>query len=320
MKELVLSPANTPGQEAAMTNPPDQAAREARTGVIFGLAAYLLWGFFPIYFKALAGVTPLEVLSHRIAWSVATLAVMLTVARRWDGVRAAFCQPRTLMTLCATTLLIAVNWLVFIYAVGAGKVLQSSLGYFINPLVSAFLGVVFLHERLSPKQKASFILAAAGVAILTLRHGEFPWIALSLGLSFGLYGLLRKKAPVDSLAGLTVETLLLFPLALSYLGWLAYQGKSAFVSGPTHITVLLACAGVLTSTPLIWFAAATKRLRLATVGLMQYVVPTLHFVLAVFAFGETFTPTHLASFALIWTGLVLYTYDAAKLIFGNGGR
>ena len=295
-------------------SPTDQAAHEARTGVVYALAAYLMWGFFPLYFKALAGVAPLEVLSHRIAWSVVTLAVMLTVARKWDGVRRAFAEPRTLMTLCATTLLIAVNWLVFIYAVGAGKVLQSSLGYFINPLVSALLGVVFLRERLSPKQKASFLLAAAGVVLLTASHGQLPWIALTLAASFGLYGLLRKKAPVDSLAGLTVETLLLFPMAAVYLGWLAFGGKSAFVSGPTHLTLLLACAGVLTSTPLIWFAAATKRLRLTTVGLMQYLVPTLHFLLAVFAFGEPFTRTHLTSFALIWAGLVLYTYDAAKLI------
>lgn len=294
--------------------PSDHAAREARTGVAYGLAAYLMWGFFPIYFKALAGVAPLEVLSHRIAWSVATLALILTVARRWEGVRTALSRPRTLATLCATTLLIAVNWLVFIYAVGAGKVLQSSLGYFINPLVSALLGVVFLGERLSPKQKASFVLAAAGVLLLTASHGEFPWIALSLAVSFGLYGLLRKKATVDSLAGLTVETLLLFPLALGYLGWLAHGGRSAFVSGPTHLTVLLACAGVITSVPLIWFAAAAKRLRLATVGLMQYVVPTLHFLLAVFAYGEPFTGAHLASFALIWTGLFLYTWDAARLI------
>jgi len=301
-----------------MPGTPDHTAREARAGVAYGLAAYLLWGFFPIYFKALAGVAPLEVLSHRIVWSVATLALILTVARRWEGVRTAFSQPRTLMTLCATTLLIAVNWLVFIYAVGAGKVLQSSLGYFINPLVSALLGVVFLGERLSPKQKTSFVLAAAGVVLLTVSHGEVPWIALSLAVSFGLYGLLRKKAPVDSLAGLTVETLLLFPLAVVYLGWLAHGGRSAFVSGPAHITVLLACAGVITSVPLIWFAAAAKRLRLATVGLMQYVVPTLHFLLAVFAFGEPFTGAHLASFALIWAGLFLYTWDAARLILAAG--
>ncbi|AJE02674.1 transporter [Geobacter pickeringii] len=298
-----------------MPHAADTAAREARLGVTYALAAYLVWGFFPIYFKALAGVAPLEVLAHRIVWSVMTLALMLTAARRWEGVRAVFAQPKTLLTLCATTLLIAVNWLVFIYAVGAGKVLQSSLGYFINPLVSALLGVVFLRERLRAKQKLSFLLAAAGVAFLTVQHGELPWISLALALSFGLYGLLRKQAPVDSLSGLTVETLLLFPVALAYLLWLAHQGTSAFVAGPTRLTVLLACAGVLTSTPLIWFAAATKRLRLATVGLMQYLVPTLHFLLAVFAYGEPFTRAHLVSFACIWAGLVLYTIDAAKLLF-----
>jgi chloramphenicol-sensitive protein RarD len=215
--------------------------------------------------------------------------------------------------LSATTLLIAVNWLVFIYAVGAGKVLESSLGYFINPLVSALLGVLFLGEKLSRNQRVSFLFAAAGVILLTIQHGELPWIALTLAFSFGLYGLLRKQAAVDAIAGLTVETLLLFPLAAAYLGWLVYAGRSIFVTGPSHLALLLACSGILTSTPLIWFAAATKRLRLVTVGLMQYLVPTLHFILAVFVFGEAFTAAHLLSFALIWAGLVLYTIDAVKL-------
>jgi chloramphenicol-sensitive protein RarD len=291
----------------------EQKATEARTGVVYGLAAYLLWGFFPIYFKALAGVTPLEILAHRIVWSVLSLALLLTILRRWSGVWRAFTAPRTLLTLSATTLLIAVNWLVFIYAVGVGKVLESSLGYFINPLVSALLGVLFLGEKLSRNQKASFFLAAAGVLLLTLQHGELPWIALTLAFSFGLYGLLRKQAPVDAIAGLTVETLLLFPLAAGYLGWLVYAGRSAFVAGSPHLTLLLACSGILTSAPLIWFAVATKRLRLVTIGLMQYLVPTLHFLLAVFAFGELFTTAHLLSFVLIWVGLVLYTIDAVKL-------
>jgi chloramphenicol-sensitive protein RarD len=292
----------------------EQTAAEARTGVAYGLAAYLIWGFFPLYFKALAGVTPLEVLAHRIVWSVLSLVLLLSLLRRWSGVWRAFAAPRTLLTLCVTTLLIAVNWLVFIYAVGAGKVLESSLGYFINPLVSAFLGVLFLGEKLSRNQKASFLLAAAGVLLLTVQHGELPWIALTLAFSFGLYGLLRKQATVDALAGLTVETLLLFPLAAVYLGWLVDAGRSVFVVGPPHLTLLLACSGILTSTPLIWFAAAAKRLRLVTVGLMQYLVPTLHFFLAIFAFGEKFTTVHLLSFALIWAGLMLYTVDAVRLL------
>lgn len=295
----------------------EQRGAEARSGVVYGLAAYLIWGFFPLYFKALAGVSPLEILAHRIVWSVLSLALLLTVLRRWSGVRQAFAAPRILLTLGATTLLIAVNWLVFIYAVGAGKVLESSLGYFINPLVSALLGVLFLGEKLSRNQKASFYLAAAGVLLLTVQHGELPWIALTLAFSFGLYGLLRKEAPVDPLAGLTVETLLLCPLAAAYLGWLVAKGNSAFVAGPADRTLLLACSGILTSTPLIWFAAATKRLRLVTIGLMQYLVPTLHFLLAVFAFGEPFTAAHLLSFALIWAGLLLYTVDAVKLLLAG---
>jgi chloramphenicol-sensitive protein RarD len=295
----------------------EPTAQEARTGVAYGLAAYLLWGFFPLYFKALAEVTPLEVLAHRIVWSVLSLALLLTLLRRWAGVRQAFVAPRTLLTLSATTLLIAVNWLVFIYAVGAGKVLESSLGYFINPLVSALLGVLFLGEKLSRNQRVSFLFAAAGVVLLTIQHGELPWIALTLAFTFGLYGLLRKQASVDAIAGLTVETLLLFPLAAVYLGWLVYAGRSIFVTGPSQLTLLLACSGILTSAPLIWFAAATKRLRLVTVGLMQYLVPTMHFILAVFFFGEAFTAAHLLSFALIWAGLILYTFDAVKLHFAG---
>lgn len=291
----------------------EQRASEARTGVAYGIAAYLIWGFFPLYFKSLAGVTPLEILSHRIVWSVLSLALLLTVLRRWAGVRQAFAAPRILLTLSATTLLIALNWLVFIYAVGAGKVLESSLGYFINPLVSALLGVLFLGEKLSRNQRMSFLLAAVGVILLTIQHGELPWIALTLAFSFGLYGLLRKQAPVDAIAGLTVETLLLFPFAAGYLGWLVYGRHSVFLTGPPHLTFLLACSGILTSTPLIWFAVATKRLRLVTVGLMQYLVPTLHLVLAVFIFDELFTAAHLLSFLLIWAGLILYTLDAVKL-------
>ena len=296
---------------------PTDAEARARAGVAYGLTAYFLWGFFPLYFKALAGVTPLEILSHRIVWSVLTLALLLTIARRWEGVWRAFSSLRTLLTLSATTLLIAVNWLVFIYAVDAGRVLESSLGYFINPLVSALLGVVFLREHLSTNQKASFLLAVAGVVLLTVQHGELPWIALTLAFSFGLYGLLRKEATVDSLAGLTVETLLLLPFAALYLGWLACSNRSDFVTGPTHLSLLLASSGILTSLPLIWFAAATKRLRLVTVGLMQYIVPTLHFILAVFVFGEAFTAAHLLSFALIWAGLTLYAVDAVKLLCAN---
>lgn len=307
------------GSKGLMTMTAEQKAAEDRSGVAYGLAAYLVWGFFPLYFKALAGVTPLEILAHRIVWSVLSLALLLTLLRRWSGVRQAFATPYTLLTLAATTLLIAVNWLVFIYAVDAGKVLESSLGYFINPLVSALLGVLFLGEKLSRNQKASFLLAAAGVLLLTIQHGELPWIALTLAFTFGLYGLLRKQATVDAIAGLTVETLLLFPCAVLYLGWLVYEGASVFVVAPPRLTFLLICSGILTSTPLIWFAAATKRLRLVTVGLMQYLVPTLHFVLAVFVFDEAFTATHLLSFTLIWAGLILYTIDAVKLLIAARG-
>ena len=290
-------------------------ARETRKGVGYGLAAYLLWGFFPLYFKEVAHVAPLEVLSHRIAWSLITLVILLAVTRGWAGVRAALGQQKTLITLCATTILISTNWFVFIFAVAHDQILQSSFGYFINPLVSVLLGFIFLGERLRLLQVVSLALAFTGVLVLTLHQGSAPWISLVLAVTFALYGLLRKIAPVDSLTGLSVETLLLFPAASGYLLYLGFTGKGAFPSAALHDNILLPMAGVITAIPLLWFSAAARRLRLATIGFMQYITPTLHFLLAVLAYGEPFSLIHLASFSCIWTGLALYSYDAAVGMF-----
>lgn len=286
--------------------------KSLQNGVVYALAAYSVWGFFPLYFKALAGVSSWEVLAHRIIWSFATLSMILTATRRWKTFWQSALRPRVLLILSATTLLIAINWLVFIYAVSAGKVLQSSLGYFINPLVSAMFGVIFLRERLSVNQRTGFLFAAAGVLFLALRSPTFPWIALSLAVSFGAYGLLRKTAPIDALTGLAIETMLLAPAAALFLGILAANDQCAYLAGPPQITLLLSCSGLLTSLPLLWFAAAAKRLRLATLGLMQYLVPTLHFSLAVLHFREPLSTNYLISFALIWTGLLLYTTDTLR--------
>jgi chloramphenicol-sensitive protein RarD len=289
------------------------ATHQAQTsrGVIYGFLAYFVWGFFPIYFKALHGISPLEVVAHRIVWSVLFLLVLVGVTGAWKEVRAAFGNRRVLLTLIGSTCLITVNWLVFIYAVGKGQVLQSSLGYFMTPLVNVLLGMFFLRERLRPLQVASLLLAIAGVTLLTARVGTVPWISLILAGSFGLYGLLRKTVQVESLAGLLVETLLTGPLALAYLIWLDIQGLGAFPAAVDQGALLLPLAGVMTATPLLLFASAARRLRLATIGFLQYLTPSLHFILAVLLYHEPFTRTHLMTFILIWCGLSLYSFDAA---------
>jgi len=285
---------------------------QTRRGVIHGFLAYLVWGFFPIYFKALHGIAPLEVVAHRIVWSALFLLFLAGITGAWKEARAAFGNHRVLLTLIGSTCLITLNWLVFIYAVGKGQVLQSSLGYFMTPLVNVLLGMVFLRERLRPLQVASLLLAIAGVALLTLRVGSVPWISLVLAGTFGLYGLLRKTVRVESLAGLLVETLLTGPLALAYLVWLAIQGVGAFPFAVEQGARLLPLVGVMTATPLLLFASAARRLRLATIGFLQYLTPSLHFALAVLLYNEPFTRTHLLTFLLIWAGLALYTTDAVR--------
>ena len=278
--------------------------------MIYGLAAYLLWGFFPLYFKWVAHVPPLEVLAHRIVWSLITLALFLAATREWSKVRAALAQRKTLIILGATTILISTNWYVFIVAVDRGEVLQSSFGYFINPLVSVLLGFLFLGERLRRLQLVSLAFAGTGVIVLTIHLGVVPWISLVLAITFAFYGLLRKIVTAGALTGLSVETLLLFPAASGYLIYLGVTGKGAFPSASVGDNILLPLAGVITAIPLLWFSAAARRLNLASIGFMQYITPTIHFLLAVVVFGESLSRAHLAGFACIWAGLLLYSYEA----------
>lgn len=295
-----------------MRKPAEHHDNEARSGVFLGILAYTVWGFFPAYFKALAGVPPLEVVCHRIVWSLVFLVLVITARRRWQEVRKAFSCRKTLLTLTATTVLIATNWLVFIYAVERGEVLQSSLGYFVTPLVSVFLGYLFLHERLRPLQLVSLVFAMIGVLAAAIHYGSLPWIALLLAFTFGLYGLLRKIAAVSAMTGLTVETILAGPPALLYLLALNAAGTGTFLSGPSSRNVLLPLAGIVTAVPLIWFAAAARRLRLTTIGFLQYITPSLHFLLAVLAYGEEFSSTTILGFLAIWCGLALFSYDAVR--------
>ncbi len=299
---------------------PDQRTQhpEARTGLTFGVIAYLVWGFFPVYFKAIASVPPLQVVSHRIFWSILFLALLISRRNRWSDILAVTKNKSSLLILAGSALLIATNWLVFIVAVEHGEVLQSSLGYFITPFVSILLGVIFLKERLRRLQLGALTLAATGVLIIALHGGSIPWTALTLALTFGSYGLLRKVVAADSLCGLTLETLLLAPAALAYLLLVTWQGKGAFPGAGLRVDLLLASAGFVTAIPLLLFSAATRRLRLATIGFLQYLTPTLHFLLAVLLYHEPFSLIHLASFILIWGGLAAYSWDAYRM-FRYGG-
>lgn len=287
-----------------------EAARQRQTvGVLTAGGAYLLWGAFPIYFHALAGVAPAEVLAHRIAWSTLFMVALVTVMRRWGEVRRQLAPPGTVRVLALTAVLISTNWLVYIWAVGAGHVLEASLGYFVNPLVSVLLGVVFLKEPLSRWQQAAVGLAAVGVVALMIWLGRPPWVALTLAGSFALYGLLRKRVQVDAVTGLLAEVVVLLPFAAAWLAWKGAAGALAFGASP-GITALLASAGVITAVPLLLFGVGVRRLRLATIGLLQYVNPTAQFLIAVFLFGEPFSVAHGVAFGCIWVSLGLYTWDA----------
>jgi chloramphenicol-sensitive protein RarD len=291
---------------------PSMSERSAKTGVLCGVAAYLVWGLFPIYFKAVESVEPGEILCHRIIWSAVFLAVLLGLRGRWGLAMAAIRNRRVLLTLLASTLLIGVNWYAFIIATTRGHLLQASLGYYINPLVNILLGYVFLGERLRPWQKVSVVLAGMAVLFLTVSLGEIPSLALVLAGSFAFYCLLRKTVRVEAMAGLAVDTALLTPAAAVWLVWLATRHQLSFGTVSPTQTVLLLSAGVITAVPLLWFTVAARRLRLSTLGFLQYITPTGHFLLGVLVYSEPFTRAHEITFACIWVALVIYSADTFR--------
>ncbi|MEA3029546.1 MAG: chloramphenicol-sensitive protein RarD [Sphingomonadales bacterium] len=284
-----------------------------RAGLLFGLGAYLLWGVLPLYFKLLKSVSPTEIVAHRILWSLVLLAILVLLWRRWPAIRAAAATSRILMTLAVTALLIAINWLIYIWAVLNGHVLAGSLGYYLNPLVNVLLGVVLLKERLTRGQAAAVALAALGVAVLALRAADGLWISLALASSFGLYGFIRKIAPVDALEGLTIETAMLAPVSLVWILWLQQQGQGGFAAYDSATTALLVLGGAVTAIPLLLFNAAAKRLPYSTLGFLQYIAPSIQFLLAVLVFGETFTPAHALCFAAIWSALLIFAWEGLRL-------
>ncbi|MCB9858747.1 MAG: EamA family transporter RarD [Phycisphaerales bacterium] len=281
-----------------------------RIGVFYGLGCYLAWGVIPIYFKAVKAVPPLEVLAHRVIWSVVFLAALLQIKRGWPAIRVAISSRRTMLALIASTLLIACNWYTFIWAVGHDQVVQASLGYYINPLVSVVLGFAFLRERMRKLQWVAVAIAACAVVYLTIRIGKPPAISLILAMTFGLYGLLRKVAAVGALPGLAIETTMLAPIAVGFLVWRSHTGQLVFLNGSTGIDCLLAAGGIVTAVPLLWFANAARRLRLSTIGIMQYIAPTMQLVLGALIYSEPTGRHHWITFAAIWGALLIYTLDA----------
>lgn len=280
-------------------------------GVLYAAGAYILWGFFPIYWKALQHVPATEILSHRMVWSLVLVAILLFLSRQREWIQQVRQDRRIFFFYTTSAALLSINWLTYIWGVNAGFVIETSLGYFINPLVSVLLGVVFLGERLRRGQWTAVLLAFAGVVYLTISYGRLPWIALTLAVSFAFYGLIRKKAPLPSLPALGIETAVLTPIALGYIVWLQATGAGALMSDPST-TVLLMLCGVVTAVPLLLFGAGARRIHLSTIGLLQYLAPTIQFLLGVYLYSEPFSRNRLIGFVMIWLALILYTTDALR--------
>jgi len=276
------------------------------TGYLLSLGAFTWWGLFPLYIKAVSVASPLEVLAHRVVWCLPVCVFLIALWRGWGELRRSLAQPKVLLTLLVTATLITINWLIFIYSVESNQMLASSLGYFISPLATLAMGMIFLKERPGRLKLAAMSLAALGTLNALLHQGGGLWIALGLALSFSTYGLIRKTVKIEAVAGLLVETALITPVALAWLLWMGFHGELVFGQGGWGITLLLACAGIITAVPLIWFTAGARRVPLHVVGVMQYIGPSIQFVLAVLFYDETVSPARLFTFALVWAGVILY--------------
>lgn len=277
-----------------------------RTGILSAALAFLCWGLFPLYFHAIGDVPAMQILANRMLWSLAFLLIVLGLRRQWSWLHQVR-QPRIFWSFVASALLLAANWLLYIWAVNNGHVIEASLGYFITPLVNIMFGYLALKERLRPFQWGVIALAALGVAWLTWQSGSVPWVALFLAATFGGYGLLRKTAALGALEGLSFETMVLFPLALAYIAWLTLHGENAFLNTGSNTTRwLLIASGPITAIPLLLFASGARRIPLSILGLLQYLAPTIQFLLGVLLFKEAFTSDRLVGFAMIWAALALF--------------
>lgn len=275
-------------------------------GILNGIAAYAMWGVFPIYWKLLHQVPALQVIGHRISWSFILLMLFIVFTKQWKDFRSAALTAKIISIYSIAGVLLTINWLVYVWGVNAGFIVETSLGYFINPLLSVLLGVIFLHERLRPAQWIPVILATAGVTYLTVAYGRLPWIALSLAFSFGFYGFVKKLAPLGSLYGLTLETGIVFPVALIYLFFVGFNDTGAFLHVGAQIDILLIGAGVVTTIPLLMFASAARQIPLTVIGLLQYIAPTMQFLIGVLLYKEPFDHAHLIGFGIVWIALIIF--------------
>jgi chloramphenicol-sensitive protein RarD len=278
-------------------------------GVVYAFSAFAIWGLFPIYFKALHSISAVEMLAHRMAWSMIFLLIVLTVLRKWQWIVPVVRDKRLLARFAASAVLLSANWGIYIWAVNAGRIVEASLGYFINPLVNVLFGMAFLHERLRPVQWIAVAVAALGVVWLTWVNGAPPWISLALALTFGAYGLLRKTAALGALEGLTLETIILCPVALLYLYVVNMHGSTGFGQASAGVKLLLAAAGPITAVPLLLFAAGARRIPLSMLGLIQYITPSLQLLIGVLIYGEYFGHDQLIGYGAIWAALALYSLE-----------
>ena len=273
--------------------------------------AYGAWGFVPIYWKMVAAVPPAQMVAHRIIWSLCTVSFFFFNRSSRKDLLSVLASPRRLLWMFGSAIFLSSNWLIFVWAVQEKLLLQVSLGYFINPLINVLLGALLLKEQLNRLQIGAFLLACLGVCVYSRGLNSFPLVSILLALSFGIYGLMRKKAPVEPMVGLAVESILLLPVALAYLYWQYHSGLLVF-GGDPKLALLIICAGPITSFPLLWFAHAARRLKLSTLGFFQYLAPTMQFALAVFLYHEPFSQTHLAAFLLIWSAIAIYVIDSLR--------
>ncbi|MBB3948010.1 chloramphenicol-sensitive protein RarD [Rhizobium skierniewicense] len=285
------------------TSPPGDGAR----GFAYAFTAYILWGFLPFYMKAVAHVSPLEVIAHRVVWSVPIAAAVLMLLGRTAEIKKALTTPRMLAMACLTATIISINWGVYIWAIGTGRALDAALGYFINPLFSIFLGAVLLKEKLSRFQISAIVLSALAVALLTWHAGNLPWVSVALTVSWGFYAFFRKTLPIGPTQGFLLEVLLLTPPAIAFIIYLMSTGQAHFMAGTPTDTWLLIASGIVTATPLILYGNGAKLLKLSTIGIMQYIAPSMIFIIAVFVFKEPFDTVRLVAFIMIWAALVIYT-------------
>ncbi len=292
----------------------DIQKRENSIGTWYAIAAYVAWGILPLYWKALKHVPAGEILAYRIIWSFIFLCLFNTVRKRWPEVKKAYSRRANRLSSLLSALIIGSVWFIYIWAMITDHVVEASMGYYINPLISVVLGMIFLKERLTFWQNFAFVLAVLGVAYLTIQYGRFPWIALSLAIGFGLYGLLRKTSRVGSIAGLTAETAILSPLALLFILYLLFQKTTSVVGASITTHLLLLGAGIVTAVPLVWFAKGARRIPLSMIGFFQYLAPTISLLLGIFVFKEPFTTAHLVSFGLIWAALIIFTLSRTRFL------